>query len=177
MLVCCVIIATVALLLSFSLWFKFRLLAISILTSRALPSANALIPTHLSYFTTLSTVVPASNNSETPPCSSLVEYEYLFILVGSLLAVFLVGCVFVVMWKRYDRMCCNWIFGLNIGNEKENVIIPIQTFPNHPYCYVVTAETFVESLELKGCLGNMLHIDWPTFEVTYWPNTTKIKLQ
>jgi len=51
----------------------------------------------------------------------------------------------------------------------------IQTFPNHPYCYAITAETFITSLKVEGWFSPVLKVDWPTIVVVYWPNSTEMK--
>jgi len=36
--------------------------------------------------------------------------------------------------ERLRGVTFNWTFGFKIGNETENIIRPLQSFPNHPHC-------------------------------------------
>jgi len=180
LLVCCTMTATAALLASLSLWFKFRLLAPMVVALRSLPTTSAHIPTHLSYFTTASTTLTGSNGGVGAPCPPLPSWAYFdmfmsWVIISGVIVALLIVCIVVIVFKRHHKQRSNWTFCLNIGNENENVIIPIQNFPNHPYCYTVTAETFITSLKVEGWIRPTLKIDWPSISVVYWPNLTKMK--
>ena len=182
LLIACVILAGVALVCSVSLWFRIRLLTATIVGLRALPGTNAQIPTYLSYFTTVRTTFSGLPNmaslTETPTCycdgfSSIVSWSVALTVIVMLL----IMCIVIAVSKCNSQFRCRWTFCLNIGNENENVIIPIQSFPNRPYCYAVTAETFIKSLKVEGWLKPSLQVDWPSMSVVYWPNSTAMKLK
>jgi len=143
---------------------------------------NARIPTYLSYFTTARTTFSVLPNvvsiTETPACycdgfSSIVSWS----VALSVIVVLLIMCIIIAVSKCNSQFPCRWTFCLNIGNQNENVIIPIQSFPNHPYCYAVTAETSIKSLKVEGWLKPSLQVDWPSMSVVYWPNSTAMKLK
>jgi len=171
------VFAVLALLLSASLWIRFRILAAALAVTRAVPTAHAQSPIRLSYFTSTHTPTMQDVAADSNAASYWQEFNNYYvaaIVVVLLLLVFAWYCN--CMCKR--RPCVNWVFCLNIGNGDESLIVPIQTMPNNPYYYHFVATSFIQSMALKSeCCTFWLNINWPSLSMVYWPNDTIIHLK
>jgi len=103
----------------------------------------------------------------------LYKVDYTAVL-GSILVRLLVMAV-----RRSDQCYSrhNWHLCFNIGNEMENLVVKIQSLPNSPYCYQLSAENFVQLSKINGKLFPTLEIDWNTLHISYVPTDTVMKLR
>ena len=177
LLVFAIICSVCAVVFTFTLWIRLRMLGLVVATSRALPVASAQIPTKLSYFlTSNSTPILTSANPMQSATNTLFEtyFHVMFALLGCLVLLLL------VIAARRSAQCYfrqNWHLCFNIGNETENVVVKIQSLPNSPYCYHFSAANFVQLLKINGTLFTILEIDWNTLQILYVPTDTVMKLR
>lgn len=171
--------AILALLLSASLWIRFRILTAAIVTARAVPITHAEGRIRLSYFTTKPSAVPDIVTDSSPASDNYwPQFPCLSVLVSAAVVLLLLAAVYVWFFLYNRRSCANWTFCLNIGNGDESLIVPIQRMPNNPYYYHFVATSFIQSMALKkNCCTYWLNINWPSLSMVYWPNDTVIHLK
>ena len=171
------IIAACAVVFTFHLWLKVRYLTACLITLGRLPSAHAQIPTYLSYFTT-TVPAPTVHSGIASSESSFVQCsDILYVAMSVALILLFLMFVMLVYRQLTSHFCRGWTFCLNIGNENENVLVDIQTLPNHPYCYSLSAVTFVKSMKIEGHVSPKLLIEWPTLKILFWPNSTIMQMR
>jgi len=170
------VFAVIALLLSASLWIRFRILAAALTAAHTVPTVHAQSPIRLSYFTT--THAPTVQDAVTVSSKTSFWQELNCYYVAALTAVILLTLVFVWYCVHNRRASANWMLCLNIGNQDESIIVPIQNMPNNPYYYHFVASNFIQTMSVKNkCCTFWLAINWPTLSMVYWPNDTIIYLK
>jgi len=153
------------------------MLGLVVATTRAALLANAQIPTRLSYFSSTNCTALIASNAALQSASYTLFETYFYVTFAIL------GCILVlllVIAVRRAAQCYShhsWHLCFNIGNEMEILVVKVQSLPNSPYCYQLSAENFVQLLKINGKLFPTLEIDWNTLRILYVPTDTVMKLR
>jgi len=136
------VFAVIALLLSASLWIRFRILAAALTAAHTMPTVHAQSPIRLSYFTT--TQAPTMQDVVAVGSKTSFWQEFNCYYIAALIAVILLILVFVWYCVHNRRLCADWMFCLNMGNRrrksyrsnsknaKQSVLLPLRSEQLHP---------------------------------------------
>ena len=154
------VLAVDSFIMALLLSYKLRILTAS-LSAISLGSRVHGLPTELNFFTP--TAIPYNNTNVfqffSLPTDLTLDISVILLLVLIVLVVLVKG------FRRQQKSRYQFDLFLVLGIDTSACQIWVKSFKLDPACYCFSASTYIESLEVKGCIRPRLVISWSTLRI------------